>query len=220
MIHYNPPTDSASGVILDMDHGETFTIQLRDATDLLLDEFVITAGDPGTGDGIATPWSFTRATSDVFSVRMKGVRTASGVFGLGFDNFDARFANPCPFPASTTPRNGSGINPVGFFEVSPAIMGGSWDTVVDIGTPGALSSVVAICTGGPTSGIVLTGNVHGEVLCLAPFLKLDSSLTGNHSIPVPLDCAFAGITVWAQAATIKPQDIALNNALDVTVGSF
>lgn len=78
--------DSASGVVLDIDGGETFTIEARDASGQVLQQIVITAGDEGTGDGMATPWSFSRASADVASVRFEGVRP-SGRFGLGFDNF-------------------------------------------------------------------------------------------------------------------------------------
>ena len=86
IVSFSTPADSASGVVLDIDGNETFTIQARDAAGALLEEIVITAGDPGTGDGVATPWGFRRQTADVASIRFLGVRP-SGRFGLGFDNF-------------------------------------------------------------------------------------------------------------------------------------
>lgn len=86
IVTFSAPVDSASGLVLDIDGGETFTIQAFDASDNLLEASVITAGDPGTGSRIATPWWFSRETPDVASIRFVGERP-SGIFGLGFDNF-------------------------------------------------------------------------------------------------------------------------------------
>ncbi len=90
IVSYNTPTSAASGVILDIDFNEAFTIEARDATGIVLQTITLAAGDPNTGDGIATSWSFDRGVSDVFSIRFVGTRTAPGAFGLGFDNFYAR----------------------------------------------------------------------------------------------------------------------------------
>jgi hypothetical protein len=90
IVVYDPPTAEASGEIIDIDHDEQFTIELRDAYDVVIDTISITAGDPGTGDGLATPWSFDRDENDVFSIRFVGSRTEPGGFGVGYDNFYAR----------------------------------------------------------------------------------------------------------------------------------
>jgi hypothetical protein len=86
IVSFSSEVDSASGVILDIDAGEIFTIQARDITDSILEEIVIAAGDTNTGDGLATPWGFKRVEPDIFSIRFEGSRP-SGAFGLGFDNF-------------------------------------------------------------------------------------------------------------------------------------
>jgi len=86
IVTFSVPVDSASGLVLDIDGGETFTIQAFDVADNLLEESVITDGDPGTGSRQATPWWFSREAPDVASIRFSGVRP-SGIFGLGFDNF-------------------------------------------------------------------------------------------------------------------------------------
>ena len=102
IVTYSAPTQAASGVILDIDFDESFTISLFDAAvgGNLLDAITINAGDVGTGDGIASLWSFMRPTADVLRIEFKGMRTASGAFGLGFDNFDAQnAAAPVPLPA-------------------------------------------------------------------------------------------------------------------------
>ncbi len=97
IVSYTAPVDSASGVVLDIDFSETFTIQARDAAENVLEEIVISAGDEGTGNGNATPWGFRRAMPDVASIRFVGFRS-SGRFGLGFDNFVACTTNPFATP--------------------------------------------------------------------------------------------------------------------------
>lgn len=86
IVTFSVPVDSAGGVILDIDFSETFTIQARDAQEAVLEEIVLSAGDPETGSGNATPWEFGRPTADVASIRFVGFKP-SGAFGLGFDLF-------------------------------------------------------------------------------------------------------------------------------------
>jgi hypothetical protein len=87
LIQFSIPVDSASGVMLDIDASESFTVQARGDTGQILSEYTIKAGDPGTGDGLATPWSVKRDSADIYSIRLEGKRTQAGFFGLGFDNF-------------------------------------------------------------------------------------------------------------------------------------
>ena len=108
IVSYTAPVDSASGVVLDIDGGETFTIQARDAADAVLEEILISAGDDGTGSGNATPWGFRRSTPDVASIRFVGFRS-SGRFGLGFDNFVACATNPFITPVEGEPAEGPPI---------------------------------------------------------------------------------------------------------------
>lgn len=86
IVTFSMPVDSASGVVLDIDYTERFTIEVRDDAGEVLESLTISAGDPGTGDGIATPWGFGRDSADVASIRFEGTRRG-GRFGLGFDNF-------------------------------------------------------------------------------------------------------------------------------------
>ena len=90
IVAYDPPTSAACGVVLDIDFNETFTIEARDAAGAILQSVKIKAGDPNTGDGIATRWSIDRESADIHSIRFVGRRTALGGFGLGFDNFCSR----------------------------------------------------------------------------------------------------------------------------------
>jgi len=86
IITFETPLDSVSGAVLDMDFDEQFIIQAFDNSDSMLVEIVLTAGDPGTGDGVATPWGFKRNDFDVDRIRISGIREVNGAFGLAFDN--------------------------------------------------------------------------------------------------------------------------------------
>lgn len=94
IMNFNPPIDSISSYILDMDLGEEFTVEAFDLTGNKLDEVFLKAGDPGTGDGIATPWGLNDPGCEgkISQVRMKGERQTSGAFGLGMDNFTICFS--------------------------------------------------------------------------------------------------------------------------------
>ncbi len=87
LITFSIPVDSASGVMLDIDATEQFTIQALGDTGQVLIEYTVKAGESGTGDGLATKWAVKRDTTDIYRIRIAGKRTAAGFFGLGFDNF-------------------------------------------------------------------------------------------------------------------------------------
>jgi hypothetical protein len=93
IVTYDPPTAEASGFVLDVDGGETYTIEARDANGDILETVTISDDDPETGDGLATYWSFDRENADIVSLRFVGEKP-SGLFGLGFDNFNARSITP------------------------------------------------------------------------------------------------------------------------------
>jgi hypothetical protein len=89
IINYSTPTAIASGVLLDIDFNEGWTIEAFDSDDVLLDTITLNSGDPGTGNALAASWSFEHSTNDISSIRLNGVRPGgAGLFGLGFDNFE------------------------------------------------------------------------------------------------------------------------------------
>lgn len=87
IISYTTPVAAAYGQIIDIDGMEGWTIETRDASDKVLDAVVLNAGDPGTGDGIATPFSFKHASADIASLRLRYTGMAVSAVGLAFDNF-------------------------------------------------------------------------------------------------------------------------------------
>jgi len=118
LINYSTPTSAASGFILDIDFDESFLIQARDDSGSVLQTINILAGDPGTGNGIATFWSFDRPTEDIASIRFAGSRAAAGAFGLGFDNFNARSATVVPMPPALLLM----MSGLGFLGVAPRML--------------------------------------------------------------------------------------------------
>jgi len=86
IISFSSPIDSASGVILDIDFEEIFTIQAMDELDSVIVEIIISAGDQGTGDGLATNWGLKLTENKIHSIKFIGERETAGAFGLGFDN--------------------------------------------------------------------------------------------------------------------------------------
>ncbi len=120
--------------------------------------------------------------------------------------------------ASATPRNGAGINPAGFASLTNPVLGTNWVSTIDIATPGALASIVSLGTGGVAPpGIILSGTVVGELLCLPPFLPANVGF-GAHSIAIPNDVALLGANLFAHGSTFVPGTIALNNAIDLVLG--
>lgn len=101
IISYAAPVSQASGVILDIDGEfssapEIYTIEARDVSDSVLSSVVISAGDPGAGDQLATPWSFDLGAADIFSIRIVAFRAGNNNVGLAFDNFNTNSAIPEP----------------------------------------------------------------------------------------------------------------------------
>jgi len=135
-----------------------------------------------------------------------------GDFDLGDDTPGAT-NGPCR--GFSVFRNGGGTNPASFKESNQSAIGGTWDTTIDIATPGALASIVAVSSGGPTMGSILSGVVSGELLCL-PSYSLDIA-AGTHSIAIPNDNNLVGTTVCCQGATFLPGATQLTNALDLTL---
>ncbi len=124
-------------------------------------------------------------------------------------------------PASTAARNGPApINPDGFVSVTDPVVGGVWNSTIDIVTPGALGSIIAIALGGPVDSIFLSGTVAGELLCLPPFVSPFNIAAGIHAIGIPVDCSLLGATLCTQGATFVSGAVTLQNAIDITIGTF
>ncbi len=102
IMSFSSPLDSISGLVLDVDIGERFIIQAIDQFDSVIDQTIIEAGDPGTGDGRVTRWGFKTIKQLIHTLKIIAVSTKGGEFGFGFDNFVT-----CPIDASNIGQGGT-----------------------------------------------------------------------------------------------------------------
>jgi len=122
--------------------------------------------------------------------------------------------------ASSSPRNGSGTNPAGLSEATPALIGGPWKLSVD--DPGGPLASVLLIAGSAIPG---TSTPLGELLCTSLFV-LDTVGLGpsprQHEVPIPYDCSLIGRSLTAQAAVVRfsPLRMQLQNAIDAVIGSY
>jgi len=162
IVTYDPPTAEASGEIVDIDHDEQFIIELRDQFGAVIDSITITAGDPGTGDGLATPWSFDRDENDVFSIRFVGSRTEAGGFGLGYDNFYARRSSCVDFDGD------------GYGSPGGADCAGGLEPDCDDEDPDAYPGNAEVCDAADNdcNGLVDEGDPQGGAYCITAYLGI------------------------------------------------
>ncbi|HED66889.1 MAG TPA: hypothetical protein ENJ09_15205 [Planctomycetes bacterium] len=136
----------------------------------------------------------------------------------GVDNFRAELL--CSPAASSTFRNGTGINASCYFATAP-VLGEQWDaTVTHSGHPGATFTAVEVYAAAGTGPIV----AGGEFLVDLGSQRLVQSLqtaTGTqdvHSFSIPADTSFAGTTLATQGVILGGAGYELCNAYDIVVG--
>lgn len=135
------------------------------------------------------------------------------------DGFDPN-ASSCPstIQATAAVRNGSGINPNVFSQVSPAVVGRSWASAVDLSSfPGSHSVLTVASAAAP--GMALGGPFFGELLCRNP-VAVGTLSVGQHAVQIPSVCPLAGASFTSQALIMAGGTWTFTNALDVTVGTF
>jgi hypothetical protein len=83
IIDYSVPVQGASGVIIDIDFSEQWTVEAYDAADKILDSIVLTPA----GNGSASPWRFDFPTPVINRIRIRYTGGGGNNIGLAFDNF-------------------------------------------------------------------------------------------------------------------------------------
>lgn len=86
IIDYRQPVAAASAVILDVDSGEQWLIEARNAQTQTVSSVFVTQTNANAGDGKATPWYLTSPASNIWSIRILAVGTQTSP-GWAFDNF-------------------------------------------------------------------------------------------------------------------------------------
>lgn len=102
ILTFSSPLDSISGLVLDVDAGERFVIEAMDDFGTVIEQTIIAAGDPGTGDGRVTRWGFNTMKLLIHSLKISGTGGEPGDFGFGLDNFVT-----CPIDASNIGQGGT-----------------------------------------------------------------------------------------------------------------
>jgi uncharacterized repeat protein (TIGR01451 family) len=96
-ISYSAPVFQASGHILDIESpsvDESWSIKALREDHSIIDTIIMTEGDPGTGDGVATLWAFDLA-EEIHAIELEYTGTTGA--GLAFDNF-----SPASLPSDLT----------------------------------------------------------------------------------------------------------------------
>jgi hypothetical protein len=83
-IDFATPVSQVGGYALDIGSQMSITAYSDFGTNIV-EVVVVAAGDPGTGDGLSTPWSFNRATNDIQHLRivMSGADVGAALDGIG-----------------------------------------------------------------------------------------------------------------------------------------
>lgn len=116
IITYSSPVAEASAFVLDVDHFEAWDIYARDSQTQVLAMIRLQHDTPGTGDGIATPFSFNFPSNVIKSLRIvfTGDTNEQTKIGLAFDSFSPTTRVIAPAPATLgiqrLPANGGSTN--------------------------------------------------------------------------------------------------------------
>jgi hypothetical protein len=121
LVTYPNPVQQAGGSLLDIDGDEQWTITALDLDgSMVLAQNILTSGDEGTGEGLATLWEFDLA-QDIHFIRFEYTGVGFGV-GLAFDNF-----TPASVP-SDVPNANPATREAILYQNSPNPFG-PWTTV-------------------------------------------------------------------------------------------
>lgn len=159
-----------------------------------------------------------------------GQQVPDGTYSFGVWYYDATFSatyaccagmtitGTCG-AASSTPRNGSGLNPVSLTGVTPPALGTTWETTLDCsGHSPAVATLYVFSA--PASGPVLGA---GEVLVGGShYLTIHRPHTGSvtaFALPIPGDVSLCGLQGYVQGLCTGAPGPGLTNALDVALGT-
>jgi len=127
-----------------------------------------------------------------------------------------------PSTPKATLRPGSGANPAGLSEITPAVAGSLWKLRVASDLPGPLASVLLLSATGPLPPVATP---FGELLIAPPFHRHVAPFgppPRRHNVALPFDCATIGHPISIQAALVQqgPLRVQLQNAIDGEIGTL
>ena len=140
----------------------------------------------------------------------------TGAMTIG--GLDPNVSCPSSIASNATSRNGSGVNPTIYSQSTPAVIGQTWVTTVDMsGFSGA--HTFQLLSSAPDAGSTLGGPFVGELLCQNPVVVGLLGI-GQHAVQIPPNCAIAGATLHSQIVVQTATTLEFTNALDITLGTF
>jgi len=188
-------------------------------------EFIDPSGAVFDTASCSGPWNGTCSISKLVTLPATGtyqllVRDA-GTDNTGWYCLSATCIVACPTRASTTVRNGSGMNSACFAAGYPPVPGATWTASVNTNAhPGAVVTYV-LAYESPSAGV---STAFGELLidlgssvicrCSAP---IDADGVSRHAADVPDDLGLVGLAFSTQAA-ILGGGVRLCNAIDYVIG--
>ena len=123
--------------------------------------------------------------------------------------------------ASSSSRNGSGINPVVYTAISEPAIGALWQTSVDkSGALGNTGSALYVY-GAPSSGLFLPqGEVLVDLFSPSQLIHFANSapMTDTRALPIPPVAALLGVQLATQVLILHPTGLVLTNAIDLNLG--
>lgn len=159
-----------------------------------------------------------------------GQQVPDGTYSFNVWYYDATFGATytcCPEmtitgtcgAASSTPRNGSGVNPMNLVGITPPALGASWETLLDCSAHGP----------GVASLYVFSAPANGPVVGLGELLvggtryfkihALHMSIASSFVLRIPGDVSLCGLQAYVQGLCTGSPGPGLSNALDLVLGT-
>ena len=145
----------------------------------------------------------------IASVTVSGTLLTDAVASKMVSNVLDRFLDK----GACAPRNGSGVNVLGYECATAPVLGTTWSSTV-VTTPQTISTLIALAAT-PAQTPLLGGEI---LIGLAPPPLVQSS-NGSHAVPIPNLPSLAGARLYAQGFRVEqPGGIVMMNAQDLTLG--
>lgn len=170
-VTYLSPVLRAYGELMDIDYTEIWTIRALDAAGGEIASTVIRDNDPGTGNGISTPWEFD-VTTPIHAIELIPDTVNSHAFGLAFDNFSPSSIPHYPVCDAGGPYVGDPGEPIQFdgsgsYDTDGEIVAWRWD-FGDGTTSDEMSPVHSYAEEGEYGVVLCVTDDEGNESCCSP----------------------------------------------------
>jgi len=122
-----------------------------------------------------------------------------------------------------TPRSGTPPNPTALLpgQTSGPVIGATWDPMIDHAAflPGASLDLIGVTFAPANLPLAPYGTLLIDVVG-SPLFTFSSPASAPFAIPLPSDCALAGVSLSSQGASLEGATVRWTNALDLVLGTF